>query len=146
MSSVFRWLTSAAVVVVGVALLVVGGMWWAHLVATRERADAPPAAPEPETVEVWVAARDLPAGALLFEDRLPELAVKKSVPKHSLPPTTIADEKDLLGEYLTRAVKKDEPFTPESVTKNRKVPAADERPPAPVPGPAGVVPEGRTKD
>src|SRR5262245_34262010 len=73
---VLRTLLHRSVFVVGAMLFAVGAVWWANAVVKREQATTTPA--EPETVEIWVAAKDLPAGALLTRARLPDVATKKT--------------------------------------------------------------------
>jgi Flp pilus assembly protein CpaB len=75
-------------------------------------------APEPvETVEVLVAAKDLPVGTMILKHELSHFVARKTVPKDSLPPQFITDEADLVGQRLKRPVLKDQTFSPDVLSK-----------------------------
>jgi Flp pilus assembly protein CpaB len=72
----------------------------------------------PETVEVWVAARDLPVGTVISRSDLETLAVKKKIPKDALPPAYVASEEELFDKRLTRAIYQHATFDPAALGKN----------------------------
>jgi Flp pilus assembly protein CpaB len=73
------------------------------------------AKPKVETLEVWVASKDLPVGTVFTKADLPKYAVKKKLPKDGLPPAFITNEEDFYDKRLTRSVLKDETFHPGSL-------------------------------
>jgi len=89
------------------------GIWAGITVRNRQ---APP--PPPETVEAWVAARDLPAGTVLHKDELPTLVVKKQFPKGRLPASAVIYEEDLYEMRLSRPVRQGEPFDLATLSKS----------------------------
>jgi Flp pilus assembly protein CpaB len=72
------------------------------------------AKPRIETIEVFVAAKDLPVGTMLNQADLAKLVNKKPVPKDSLPPDFVTNEVDLIDKRLTRSMAKDEVFNPKA--------------------------------
>jgi len=73
-------------------------------VAAGLRATAPPA---PPTVDALVAARDLPAGAVLAEDDLMSVAL----PPDTVPAGVLTDTGDATGAILAAALRAGEPVT-----------------------------------
>jgi len=73
-------------------------------VAAGLRATAPPA---PPTVDVLVAARDLPAGAVLAKDDLMSVAL----PPDTVPAGVLTDTGDATGAILAAALRAGEPVT-----------------------------------
>jgi Flp pilus assembly protein CpaB len=88
-----------------VAVFVAGGL-------TGWMARSPKPAPEPETIEVWVAALDLPVGTVLDQEYLPQVAAKKR----------ITTEEELRSKTLKRGVRQDEPFNSRDLTDGVRVP------------------------
>lgn len=75
-----------------------------------------PAEPRPvETVEVLVAAKDLPVGTVLTAGEAQW--VKKQVAKEAVPPGAVATEADLTGQLLTRALRAGDAFDRRDVKK-----------------------------
>jgi Flp pilus assembly protein CpaB len=70
------------------------------------------AKPKVETLEVWVASKDLPVGTVFTKADLPKYAVKKKLPKDGLPPAFVTNEEEFYDKRLARAVMKDETFHP----------------------------------
>jgi Flp pilus assembly protein CpaB len=83
-------------------LLGIAGLAWAATSLVRPTPAAP--APAIETVEVWVAAKDLPVGTVLTRNSLAELVARKVLPKEGLPPACVVDEAELVDRRLTRPV------------------------------------------
>ena len=119
------WLHRNALFVLGGAAFVVAAAWWSQSVPVKNEPVVPAA---PETVEVWVAAKDLRAGTHLSESRLPEFVIRKSFKKDKLPLDIVVDEKDLLDEQVTQTVRVGEPLIHSLLTKGRtaRVPAGME--------------------
>lgn len=72
-----------------------------------------------DVVEVLVAARDLPVGTLITRADLEKIIAKKRLPRAGLPPAFIVDADEIVDKRLTRAVLKNETFSPTAVTKAR---------------------------
>jgi Flp pilus assembly protein CpaB len=110
---------NVAIGVLSVFLTVTTTGW--IVTATRDGgAVAPPpevAAPQPEMVEVVVAAKDLPVGTMLTWEVLGKFVERKRVPKDALPPAFIVSEEELVGKRLSRPVLKHETFSPQALTK-----------------------------
>ncbi len=83
------------------------------------------AKPKLETVEVIVAAKNLPVGTMFSKAEVATLAIKKKVPKDSLPPQFVLTEDELLDKRLTRAMAKDEVFVPVALSKGGVVTLPD---------------------
>jgi len=77
--------------------------------------------PTPEMVTVPVAAKDLPVGTVLRKPELSQFVVWKSLPRDTLPPHYVADEAELAGRMLTRAVLEHEAFPPTSLGKETRI-------------------------
>jgi pilus assembly protein CpaB len=71
----------------------------------------------PETVEVLVAAKDLPVGTVLTAAERQWVA--KRVPKDALPPAYVTDAADLLDRRLTRRVRAGEVLLPGDLQRNQ---------------------------
>ncbi len=75
-----------------------------------------PVEPRPvETVEVLVAAKDLPVGTMLTAGE-PQWVKKKSA-KDAMPPEVVVTEADLIGWRLTRTLRAGDPFDRRDLTK-----------------------------
>jgi Flp pilus assembly protein CpaB len=93
--------------------------------ATRDRAATPTTEPTitparaPETVEMFVAAKDLPARTLLTSENLKDDQVVKirRWPKDGLPPAFVTNREDLVGKWLTRPVGAGEALDPRELSK-----------------------------
>lgn len=75
------------------------------------------AKPKVETVDVFVAVKDLPVGTTFTKEELGKLVTKKKVAKDSLPPAFVVDEQEFYDKRLTRAVMKEETFNPGTLSK-----------------------------
>jgi Flp pilus assembly protein CpaB len=75
-------------------------------------------APKPETVEVLVAAKDLPVGTVFMRDELKSAVKLKKLPKDALPLAYIANAEELLDKRLTRPVRAEETFNPDDLSKD----------------------------
>jgi Flp pilus assembly protein CpaB len=75
------------------------------------------AKPKVETIEVYVALKDLPVGTTFIKADLPKLVTKKKVNKDALPPAFVINEEEFYDKRLTRSVMKDETFNPGTLTK-----------------------------
>lgn len=75
------------------------------------------ARPRVDQVEVIVAAKDLPVGTMMTKAELPKLITRKKIAKDALPTAFVMIEEDLLDRRLTRAVRKEETFNPNDLTK-----------------------------
>jgi pilus assembly protein CpaB len=75
------------------------------------------ARPRVDQVEVIVAAKDLPVGTMMTKTDLPKLITRKKIAKDALPTAFVMTEEDLLDRRLTRAVRKEETFNPNDLTK-----------------------------
>jgi len=74
-----------------------------------------------ETVEVIVAAKDLPVGTYLSKDEMKTAVKKKKLPKDGLPPAFVNDESELLEKRLSRGIRAEETFNPKDLTKGISV-------------------------
>ena len=104
-------------VVIGVLALVgVAAIGW--LVLTHERP-----VPESETVEVVVAAKDLPVGTMIVRDDLKDDTVVKTkkVTKDGLPSAFVSNKEDLVDKRLSRPVRAGETFDPQDLSKGGSV-------------------------
>jgi pilus assembly protein CpaB len=100
--------------VIGILLVLLGVATTGWVVtATRK----PPA--EMETVEVLVAAKDVPVGTMITLDDLKghTMVKVKKVPKAELPPAFVADRLDLVDKRLTRPIRAEGFFNPEDLSK-----------------------------
>src|SRR5436305_641671 len=72
-----------------------------------------------ETVEVFVAAKDLPVGTRLDKDDLEDekLVKVKRVPKAELPSAYITNKDDLADKRLSRPLRTGAPFNPQDLIK-----------------------------
>lgn len=70
------------------------------------------AKPKAETVDVIVAAKDLPVGTMITKEDLPKILKTRKLPKDALPPVFVQTEDELVGKRLGRAVRVDETFNP----------------------------------
>jgi Flp pilus assembly protein CpaB len=70
-----------------------------------------------EQIEVIVAAKDLPVGTQLSKDELKTAVKVKKVPKDGLPPAFVTDMNDLVDKRLSRAVRMEETFNPNDLSK-----------------------------
>ncbi|MBX9579319.1 MAG: Flp pilus assembly protein CpaB [Gemmataceae bacterium] len=77
--------------------------------------------PVVETVELLVAAKDLPVGTMLTKDDLPKLVKKKQVSRDAVPAKAVEAVEELADKRLTRAVRADEAFNPADLTKGGAV-------------------------
>jgi pilus assembly protein CpaB len=75
------------------------------------------ARPRVDQVEVIVAAKDLAVGTMMTKTELPKLITRKKVAKDALPTAFVMTEEELLDRRLTRAVRKEETFNPNDLTK-----------------------------
>jgi Flp pilus assembly protein CpaB len=119
---VVGWARRHPTVIVLWVLWAVVTVGWVTIAAGRNRSPAPAAAaavtPAPaETVEVWVAVKDLPVGTVLAKADLDKFAVKKKVPKDSVTAPFVVNEEEFDNKRLNRAVAKDEMFTPDVLGK-----------------------------
>ena len=69
-----------------------------------------------ETVEVIVAAKDLPVNTCMTKDEIPRLVKRKQVAKEALPAKFIVDEAELLDKRLTRGVASESTFDPDKLS------------------------------
>jgi Flp pilus assembly protein CpaB len=101
-----RHLVTGVLFVLGLATTV-----WV-VTALRQRS-----APEPETVDVLVAAKDLPVGTMITRDDLKDDTVVKvkKVPKGELPPAFVTDKEMLLDKKLTRPYRAEQLFHPQDL-------------------------------
>lgn len=74
-----------------------------------------------QTVEVWVASRDLPVGTLLKRQDLDTYAVKKRVARDELPSGFVVNAEDLFDRRLGGALPKGQPFHSGVLTKGSLV-------------------------
>ena len=114
----FRWLVCKNGVIAALfVLLAVATTGWI-VTATRK-----PPAPEPETVEVLVAAKDIPVGTTLTRDDLigDRVVKTKKVPKGELPPVFITNKEDLVDKRLSRPVRAEETFNPQDLSRSMAV-------------------------
>jgi pilus assembly protein CpaB len=65
-----------------------------------------------QTVEILVAARDLPVGTLITKEDLPGSVAQKRILKADLTSALITDKDGIVGKRLLRAILKNEPFIP----------------------------------
>lgn len=79
------------------------------------------AKPKVETVDVIVAAKDLPVGTLITKDDLPRFIKYRALPKDALPPMFVQSEEELVGKRLSRAVRSDETFNPQDLKTGANV-------------------------
>jgi Flp pilus assembly protein CpaB len=75
------------------------------------------ARPRIEQVDVIVAAKDLAVGTMMTKADLPKLITRKKIAKDALPTAFVMTEEEFDGRRLTRAVRKDETFNPNDLTK-----------------------------
>lgn len=71
----------------------------------------PPTQPA-STVDVIVAAKDLPLGTLITKDDLPRFIKFRKVAKDALSPLFVQTEEELVGRRLARTLRVDEFFNP----------------------------------
>jgi len=74
---------------------------------------------ETETVQVPVAAGDLPVGTMLKADEMDKYVVMKPMAKDAVPQVYVDQTENLKDKRLTRTVRQGEPFNPHDVTTNR---------------------------
>jgi Flp pilus assembly protein CpaB len=98
--------------VVVVLLVIVGTATAGWVVIARPR-------PAPETVEVLVAAKDLPVGTMLIlDDLVGDTVVKvKKVHRGELPPAFVSNRIDLVDKKLSRPVRAGEMFNPQDLNR-----------------------------
>jgi pilus assembly protein CpaB len=77
--------------------------------------------PAVETVELLVAAKDLPVGTMLTKDDLPKLVKRKPVSRDAVPAKVVETVEELADKRLSRAVRADESFNPADLTKGGAV-------------------------
>jgi Flp pilus assembly protein CpaB len=70
-----------------------------------------------DTVEVVVAAKDLPVGTFLTKEEMKTAVKRKKVPKDGLPPAYVQEESELLDKRLARGIRMEETFNPKDLTK-----------------------------
>lgn len=70
-----------------------------------------------ETVEVIVAAKDLPVGTALTKDDLKTLIKRKKVPKDAVPPMVVETEDELLDKRLSRSIRNEETINKADLSK-----------------------------
>lgn len=70
-----------------------------------------------ETVEMLVAAEDLPMGAVLSKEKLDKLTRRKTVSRDAVPAKAIDTVEELADKRLSRAIRADEAFTPADLLK-----------------------------
>jgi pilus assembly protein CpaB len=90
--------------IVFAAAIAIGG--WAILTAL-DRHNTPP---KPETIEICVAAKDLPVGTTIVPEDVATCVTRASVPKDSVPDTAVFNETDLHDKRLARPLRKGEAF------------------------------------
>lgn len=79
------------------------------------------AKPKVETVQVYVAAKDLPVGTMFTQADISKYVTVKELPKSALPPQFVTNLDDMIGKRLSREVLKDEPFQPGFLAKGAVV-------------------------
>jgi pilus assembly protein CpaB len=83
-----------------------------------ERPNVLPPVPAPvETVELPVAARDIPVGTIFAAGDLDRMVTTKAVPKDALPPGFVAAAKELADKRAARTVRAGEPFSAADLTR-----------------------------
>ncbi|MBX9624121.1 MAG: Flp pilus assembly protein CpaB, partial [Gemmataceae bacterium] len=70
-----------------------------------------------ETVDLLVAAKDLPIGTVLTKEKLDTLTKKKAVSRDAVPAKAIDSLDELADKRLTRTIRADEGFTPADLLK-----------------------------
>lgn len=74
-----------------------------------------------DSIEVPVAARDLPVGMKIGKDELKQVVAYKKFSKESLPAVYAATEEELAEKRLIRTVRAGEPFNPQDLTTNAPI-------------------------
>jgi pilus assembly protein CpaB len=75
-----------------------------------------------ETVPVLIAAKDLPVGTWLPEDKISDFVTFKDVPKSQAPPEFISSEDMVKNKKTIRTMRKDDIFNPKDVSKSTSIP------------------------
>jgi len=70
-----------------------------------------------ETVDVLVAAKDLPVGTMITRDDLDKVVKVKKLPKDGLPPAYVIDKETLVDKRLSRPLRAEETFNPQDLLK-----------------------------
>lgn len=68
--------------------------------------------PVVETVDLLVAAQDLPVGTVLTKDKLPKMVTKKAVSRDAVPAKAVESQDELSDKRLSRPLRAGEAFTP----------------------------------
>jgi len=79
------------------------------------------AKPKADTVDVIVAAKDLPVGSVFTKEDAPKMLKMRKVPKDALPPAYVQSEEELYEKRLSRGIRSDEWFNPADLTKGSSV-------------------------
>ncbi|QJW95982.1 hypothetical protein FTUN_3536 [Frigoriglobus tundricola] len=74
-----------------------------------------------ETIDVLVAARDLPVGTMLSRDNLKTAVKTKKVSRDSLPPVIVTNVEELVDKLLCRPVREEETFNPSDLTMGQNL-------------------------
>lgn len=64
----------------------------------------------PEQVEIWAAAKELPVSTKLTKEKVADLVKKKKVNKTEVPPNAIENEEQLIGKYIQRPLRAEDPI------------------------------------
>jgi pilus assembly protein CpaB len=70
-----------------------------------------------DTVDVIVAAKDLPVGTMITKEDLPKMVKMRKIPKDALPPAFVQSEEEMIDKRLARGVRMDEWFNPADMSK-----------------------------
>lgn len=71
----------------------------------------------PDTVEVIVAAKDLPVGTVISREDIPKVTKRKKVSKDSVLPNTVESEDELIDKRLARPIRAEEPLNKADLSK-----------------------------
>ena len=74
-----------------------------------------------DTVEVVVAAKDLPVGTMLSREELKTAIKMKRMPKDGLPPAYVVNPEELVDKRLSRPVRAEETINPQDLTKGGSI-------------------------
>lgn len=115
------WVRTHSVPLTLTVLLLVASTGWS---LTALRPSAQPAASDPaDTVEVWVAARNLASGTQLTRGDLVKLTVQKPVSQGILSSDNSPD--DLIGRWVNRDYRRGDVFHPDRLTINKRITLPD---------------------